>query len=161
MTSVSIRTRPKIRMKRMCGAEPGLREMPSQAELMSLAWQKAPAAAARVMTMPPTMIDSLNREALVSVRPPPAPASWARRGPPTGSRAAPSSTSDFIALDMARILKGLMVFLMGDGAPDIDTGQEDENEGLDGSGEDGHGHEGQGREDGDEHGGDTDEGRLG
>jgi len=43
----------------MWGAAPGLREMPSQALLMALAWQNAPAAAARVMIAPPTMIDSL------------------------------------------------------------------------------------------------------
>jgi len=59
MTRVSIRTRPKIMRKRMWGAEPGFREMPSQALEMALAWQKAPAAAARVMTAPPTMMESL------------------------------------------------------------------------------------------------------
>ena len=45
--------------KRMWGAEPGLREIPSQALVMALAWQNAPAAAARVMIAPPTMIESL------------------------------------------------------------------------------------------------------
>ena len=48
----------------MCGAPPGFREIPSQAALMALDWQTAPAMTARVMTAPPTMMDSLKSEAL-------------------------------------------------------------------------------------------------
>ncbi len=68
MTSVSIRTSPKMSRKRIWGAEPGLREIPSHALLIALAWQKAPAAAAKVMIPPPMMIAHLYRLALVSSR---------------------------------------------------------------------------------------------
>jgi hypothetical protein len=37
--------------------------MLSQAEVMALAWPKAPATTATVITAPPTISDSLNREA--------------------------------------------------------------------------------------------------
>ncbi len=59
MTSVSISTSPKISRKRMWGAEPGFREIPSQPLEMAFAWQKAPAEAAMAMAAPPTMIAHL------------------------------------------------------------------------------------------------------
>jgi hypothetical protein len=76
ITRVSIRTSPKITIKRMKGAPPGFLEIPSQALLMDLAWQKAPAAEARVMMAPPTIMESLNRGALSALKV----SSWARRG---------------------------------------------------------------------------------
>lgn len=71
-----MRTKPKMSKNRMCGAEFGFLEIPSQALLIALAWPKIPAAAARAMTAPPMIKDNLNREALLSDRP----ASWAKRG---------------------------------------------------------------------------------
>ncbi len=68
MTRVSISTNPKIRRKRICGADPGFLEMPSQALLIDLAWQTAPTDAVRVMTAPPTIRDHMKRFALLSVR---------------------------------------------------------------------------------------------
>jgi hypothetical protein len=63
MTRVSISTSPKMSRKRINGPEAGFLEIPSQAALMALAWQNAPAAEAMAIMAPPTISDSLKREA--------------------------------------------------------------------------------------------------
>lgn len=68
MTSVSISTRPKIRMKRIAGAAPGFREMPSQALDMALAWQNAPMAAAITIIAEPRIREIQYRDALAGLR---------------------------------------------------------------------------------------------
>ena len=68
MTRVSMRTNPKMRRKRISRPAPGFLEIPSQALLMALAWQKAPAATVRVMMAPPMISDHLNRDVLTGSR---------------------------------------------------------------------------------------------
>jgi len=66
MTRVSIKTNPKITSMRTIGPDPGFLEMPSQALLTALAWQKAPAEAVRVMIAAPKIRDNLKRDVRLS-----------------------------------------------------------------------------------------------
>src|SRR4030042_5132769 len=140
MTSVSMRTSPKMSRKRICGPPRGFLEIPSHAALMALAWQNAPMNTARVMIPAPSMRDNLKRESLAALLE----AVWASRGAPARAKKNSASPNVFVVLDILVLLNGLMFTFMRDGSRDVNAGEKDKDERLDQGGKDRHDHKRQG-----------------